>query len=485
MRPSKLTTGLLCACLSLSMPLAAQAATDEVPSNSELYQMLLDMQKELALTKAENERLKGEAGSTTSAGVPDTYDESKPVGKQAVPLNAKNEMGYLSFESADGNIKYWLDGRIMLDTGAVSNSQDAVDQNSVYPETEFRRLRLAVKGVFYKNWQGELDLDFSDLEGGVTAPEVKDAWVAYTGFRNTTIKVGNHKPNFSMDEVTTSRWVNLIERSMISDVFSPGRRIGVSVNKWDTAYMVGASVFGDEYNVSAADEGVSERFGWAARGVYRPIVSADGGTILHFGVAFQNRPPQSDDGDRLRFRTRPESRIFTIFGPGGDDGSRYLNTGRFDAESADTLGLEAAFKKGRFYAQAEYMQTDVSEIDDDVNGDPEFSGWYINAAWFLSGGEREYSLPDGEFGRVYPTSNKGAWELVARYSTLDLNDLSTGIEGGSADNFTLGVNWYINNNFILRANYTNVDNDIYADGDGDFVGDDDLDIFAMRFHYMF
>jgi phosphate-selective porin OprO/OprP len=447
MRSSQFTAGLLFAGLSLSVASLAHAQSSEY------------------------------------SGVPDTYDETKPVGTQAVPLNAKHEMGYLAFESADGNIKYWLDGRIMLDTGAVSNSQDGVDQNSVYSETEFRRLRFAVKGIFYKNWQGELDIDFSDLEDGITAPEVKDAWVAYTGFRNTTIKVGNHKPNFSMDEVTTSRWVNLIERSMISDVFSPGRRIGVSVNNWDTAYMVGATVFGDEYNVEAAREGASERFGWTARGVYRPIVADDGSTILHLGVAFQNRPTQSDD-DRLRFRTRAESKIYRAFGP-GDDGERYLNTGNFDADSADTIGLEAAVKKGRFYAQAEYMKTDVSENDDDVLGDPEFSGWYVNAAWFLSGGEREYSLPDGEFGRVYPTSNKGAWELVVRYSTLDLNDLSAGIEGGSADNFTLGVNWYINNNFILRANYTSVDNDIYADNDGDFVGNDDLDIFAVRFQYMF
>jgi len=476
MNATKLSTGLLCACLSLSLPLAAQAATDDVPSNSELYQMLLDLQKE-------NERLKGEAMSPEAGGVPDTYDESKPVGKQAVPLNAKHEMGYLSFESADGNIKYWLDGRIMLDTGTVSNSKDGVDENAVYSETEFRRLRLAIKGIFYKNWEGELDLNFADLEDGVTAAEVKDAWVAYRGFPNTIIKVGNHKPHFSMDEVTTSRWVNLIERSMISDVFSPGRRIGVSVSNWRDAYTVGATVFGDEYNVEAAREGASERFGWTARGVYRPIVSADGSTILHLGVAYQHRPTQSDD-DRLRFRTRAESKIYRVFGP-DDDGERYLNTGRFDADSADTLGLEAAFKKGRFYAQAEYMKTDVAENDDDVLGDPEFSGWYVNAAYFLSGGEREYSLYDGEFGKVYPTSNKGAWEVVLRYSTLDLNDLDAGIEGGSAKNITLGLNWYINNNFILRANYVSADNDIYADNDGDFVGDDDLDILGVRFHYMF
>jgi phosphate-selective porin OprO/OprP len=306
--------------------------------------------------------------------------------------------------------------------------------------------------------------------------------MAYTGFDNTIIKVGNHKPFYSMDEVTTSRWVNLIERSMVSDVFAPGRRIAASISNYDDSYVIGATVFGDEYNVDNSGEGESERLGWAARGVYRPVVSDDGETIVHLGLNLKYQPPMSDDGDRLRFRTRPEVRNFTVFGPDDDDGSRYLNTGRLDADSYDSYGLEFAAKSGSLYAQAEYHVADVDVIG---GPDAEFSGWYLNVAYFLSGGQREYSLHDAEFGKVFPKAKGGEWEIVARYSNLDLNDLSAGIEGGSADVLTLGVNWYINNNFIIRANYTNADHDIYADGDGDFVGDDDLDVLGLRFHYMF
>jgi len=431
--------------------------------------------EEAAAIKAEAK----EAETEEYTGVPDTYDETKPVGTQSVPMNVHHEKGYLNFETADGNIKYWLDGRVMLDTGSISNSQDA---NKVYSETEFRRLRLAVKGIFYKDWEGELDIDFADLDDGASFIEVKDAWMAYTGFNNTIIKLGNHKPFYSMDEVTTSRWVNLIERSMVSDAFSPGRRIALSASHFGESFVVGATLFGDEYNVDNSGEGVNEKLGWAARGVYRPIVSDGGRNILHLGLNLKNQPPMSDDGGRLRFRTRPEVRNFTVFGPDGDDGSRYLNTGRFDADSYDSYGFELAGKRGPFYAQAEYHVADVDVIG---GPDAEFSGWYVNVAYFLSGGEREYSLFDGEFGKVYPTSNRGAWELVARYSNLDLNDLSAGITGGSSDVITLGVNWYINNNFIVRANYTMADNDIYADGDGDFVGNDDVDAFGLRFHYMF
>lgn len=479
-RLSKLSIAMMCASLPLTGAWADDMNTD-VPSNQQLHQMILELKQQLQETKEENDRLKNQTIQETYVGVPDTYDESKPIGKEAIPLNSKLQQSYLTFESADRNISYKFDGRIMLDTGYAQNSKDGVGQNIVKSETEFRRLRFAIKGKFYENWQGEFDLDFADLEDGLTSVEVKDAWIAYTGFRNTSITIGSHKPNFSMEEVTTSRWENLIETSMVADTWAPGRRIGVSVNHWDTNYMIGVTAFGDEYTISAADEQEGERYGWAARSVYRPWVAEDNSSVIHLGLNLKHEVPQSDDGDRLRFRARPEVKFLRTFGP-DDDGSRYLNTGRMDADSAFTWGLELAGKMGPLYAQAEYMKTEV-DVPDGI--DPEFDGWYIKGGWFISGGEREYSYYDSEFGKVYPTSSLGAWEVVLRYSTFDLNDESAGITGGQADNITLGLNWYINNNFLVRANYINVDNDENADGDGDFVGNDDLDIFAFRAQWMF
>ena len=488
LKPTRLLIFLLCASLPITGIVYAE---EEAPTNKELYQMLLHLQMELNEAKEENARLR-------AGGVADTYDETKAVGKGSIPLDAKLDKGYLTFESADGNVKYTIDGRLMLDTGYISHSKDSAGENDVAEETGFRRLRFAVKGKFYEDWAGELDLNFADLsDDGVTEVEVKDAWIAYTGFDRTTIKVGSHKPNFSIDEVTTSRWNNLIEGSMVSGVFSPGRRIGVSVNRWDVPYMVGASIFGDESNVSASFEDkedsdtASEKYGWSVRGVFRPYVSADVSTLLHVGLNITEQQPQSNDrneGDGMRFRARPEARYLSILGLPDSDGeipvgTRYLSTGKMKAaDSASTWGVELAGKMGPFTAQAEYMETKVDVKD---ASDPEFDGWYVKGSWFITGGEREYELDSGEFGKVYPTSKGGAWELVARYSTLDLNDSGAGITGGEADNWTLGVNWYINNNFLIRANYTNVNNDKHADGDGDFAGSDDLDLYGLRTQWMF
>ena len=188
MRKQTFLTATVLVLLLSPLPLSSLLA--EPPSNAELYQMLLKLQKELSATKEENRALrqliKPSKGAVTRADksvqpqedrparpVPaatiakipvakpyDDYDETQAVQEKPVSISAKIKKSYLSFASADGNIKYWIDGRIMLD-GGFANSGG----NSLTTNTEFRRARLAIKTKMYKNWSGEFDIDFSEVFG--------------------------------------------------------------------------------------------------------------------------------------------------------------------------------------------------------------------------------------------------------------------------------------------------------------------------------
>jgi phosphate-selective porin OprO/OprP len=68
--------------------------------------------------------------------------------------------------------------------------------------------------------------------------------------------------------------------------------------------------------------------------------------------------------------------------------------------------------------------------------------------------------------------------MAARFSSLDLNDEE--VEGGSSDNMTLGVNWYLNRQIRLTANMVFVDNDRFADAHGDVEAEDEPTIIQLR-----
>ena len=196
------------ALFAISLPAAAYAGA---PTNEELHKMIVEMGDKLKVAQDEAQEAKKELAEIKGVA---EYDESEALGTQKVALDATVETSYLKLKSADGNFEYKIDGRMMLDTGSVSNSKD---ENNLFANTEFRRLRLALKTKMYKVWAGEFDVDFADEE-----LDIKDMWVSYNGVPNSIFKLGNSKPNFSMDEVTTSRWVTFMERSMVSDAFSPG-----------------------------------------------------------------------------------------------------------------------------------------------------------------------------------------------------------------------------------------------------------------------
>ena len=124
-----------------------------------------------------------------------------------------------------------------------------------------------------------------------------------------------------------------------------------------------------------------------------------------------------------------------------------------------------------------------TEIETPVGPNLRFDGYYLYASFFLTGEHRPYQKSSGTFTRLKPKNNFsmsgqgwGAWEVVARYSSLDLND--NGIDGGQLDDYTVGINWYLNPQVRAMFNY------VYANSDGGAL-DGDAHIFQSRIQYDF
>ncbi|MGE3277923.1 MAG: OprO/OprP family phosphate-selective porin [Vicinamibacterales bacterium] len=392
-----------------------------------------------------------------------------PVGEdqELAPVDVFQGAGILIAESEDHRFRWWLDGRVNLDTAFYFNS-DSTLGNGV----ELRRGRVALNMVLWSSWAAQFDIDFVE-----NAVDVKDAWIGYTGFERTLVRAGNFRAPFGLETLTSSRYITFMERSLI-DNFSPDRRMGIGVSRWGTRWQAAGGFFGPALEDTIERTGQDQTYSVIGRVTGLPV--AEGNRLVHVGAAFAVMQPNAaveddlSDANRWRVRARPETHVSL---------GRFLNTGQVrNVDRAVLYGVEAAATYGSFSAQAEYNRETLQRTVDGLP-EPAYDGWYAFASWFPTGDHRPYDRTAGEFTRVVPKGPRGAVEVVARYSTLDLNDFDAGIRGGREGIVTLGVNWYANANVRLMTNYLFVNNDVFARGD--YLPNDDFNVLQMRLALMF
>lgn len=364
--------------------------------------------------------------------------------------------GGLKVESADGNFEGQVGGRIMLDYAYYDD-----DKRKLGSGSEIRRARLFVSGKMWKLWKFKFQTDFAGNE-----VDIKDAYLSYGGFKPLSIKAGNFKEPFSIEELTSSKYITFMERAMVVDAFAPSRNLGLQAHAYGNIWQGAIGLFGEGIDSPGTDQ--SQGYGTAGRATFAPINSDT--RVLHVGGAFEWRTGYQDD--EVRFRTRPESHVTNV---------RFVDTGTIDNVD-DTLKFngEIAGVFGPWSLQGEYIQTDVSRKDG--SEDVDFNGYYVFGSWFLTGESRPYDVEGGDFGRVKPTSvlgkgGYGAWEFGVRYSNLDLN--SKDINGGKENNVTVGLNWYPTSHTRLMFNYVYVDVE-NVDADTGLTVDDNPNVFQVR-----
>lgn len=338
-------------------------------------------------------------------------------------------------------------GRIQADYQFASGD-DALGAGNFEDGFEFRRARLFFSGTIYDKVEFKAQYDFTGQD-----VDMKDVWI---GLKQSwgKVKFGHFKEPFSLEELTSSKYLAFLERSL-PNAFAPGRNSGIGFEGGDDKFNWG---FG--YFYEAGDDGVSideDQTNITGRVVFRPVYEDQGKRLFHIGLGVTQKDLPT--GGRFRFRARPEAHLT----------GRLVNTDRFDADSALIYGLELAGVNDRFWFAGEYITNDV---DAPAFGDPSFDSYYVQAGYYLTQGDyRRYKTSSGAFDRQKPSSvwdksgGTGAWELALRFSSIDLTDGA--IAGGEEDNITVGVNWYLNPATRLMFNYVMADVD--GVGDGDFI----------------
>ncbi|WP_198265229.1 porin [sulfur-oxidizing endosymbiont of Gigantopelta aegis] len=447
---------------SFSVPAFAVSNDEIMKELRRLQQRVQKVESKLEITEQELTSTKQELVKTKKELIDTQVTSKKPN------IRFSKTTGMPKLVSDDRSSSLEFNGRVQLDVAALPDQhKNGRNRDSNFfssrTESEIRRARLGIEGVFHSDWEYELELDFAENE-----VDLKKAQLTYGGIKDNDITVGFQRVAFGLENTASSRYTTFMERGL-TDTFSPDRNLGVAwrYTGWDWGqFKVGAYIPNtiDSTSEDDIDAGEtthrSDAYNYVGRFTVVPINLSN--QVLHLGVsAAYTNFSNVDSGDAIRYRARPESHL----------SQRLVTTGKFyDPDNSKTYGLEAAYSGYGFLLQSEYVGVSTKGYYDDDklrNEDTyKYDSWYVSAAYMLTGETHAYRRKGGTFGNVMPDhplskGGWGAWEIAGRFSSIDLND--NGEKGGQLDDFTFGVNWYMENNLKLMFNYIRYDADSYEE----------------------
>ena len=473
------------AAAALSGPAFAAAAKKPAPATQDpriglLEQQLRDVQLQLREIKT------SQADADSSAALADL---KRSTSAQYVDINnrldaqtkASISNGRVSFASADGAFTLSLRALVQFDTGYFAQGKNpaSVDLNS---GTNFRRAQLGFQGTVYNDWAYNFIYDFGGY-GVENRGYIYNAYIEYDGLKPFGFRIGAYTPAEGLEDQTSSGELFFPERAASVDVArtlggAPSRE-AASIFAQGENYFASVSYTGkktgDNTSTGAAvgtfdaQEAVIGRAAWLA--VSEPEVKwlLDGHITEVLKLSDAAPSPTLNT---IRFSNGPEVAV---------DASKTVDTGNIDAHHVREFGFESAGEYGPVFAQGGWFRYEIERRIAVPN--PSFTGWYAFITYSLTGEQHPYDPATASFRNIRPAKplgtpgGWGAWEVAARYSSIDLDFLpfstaaTGGIAGGKQDIWTLGVNWYPNSAIKFQLNYDNIKvnhvnapaNDISAD----------------------
>ncbi len=296
------------------------------------------------------------------------------------------------------------------------------DNGSSTDKVFFRRLRPYISGSLYPDWVAKFQWDMGGAIGD-NEISVKDAYIKYSGFKNTRILLGNVVFPFSREFVTSSKFQQFVEREFVGDskYGTPEWNMGIHANgsnasknvTWGAA-IAEASIDPDNSRIdfdTPANKQKDFNQGWIIGGRidYHPFGN------LKFSQGDFKREQKatigiaaytwSNDGDVQNNKLPPP------------------DTKDTDVDSVAGFEISAAYRNKGFSADAQYNRFDSELKDSTVTG-----GLYKNGETTL-----ENRMIKGGY-MVMPST----LELVAGYASQDADGYKE-----TWNRITFGANWYI------------------------------------------
>lgn len=384
--------------------------------------------------------------------------------KKAVGIATPTWKGAPEFSSGSSGYKFKLTGELQFDAGQVGNPGNRINTPNLGFNGRSRRALVGAEGVLGGDFSYKFQFNFA--EGVVDYEDLLLEYAPHT--TPFTFSAGYFYPFSSLDNMTSNRFVSVVERSQLNDAFSNGRRLGLAatyVNK-SNDFRLQAGAFNEGVNANPspanaatpANQNLFDRTGYqfSARAVYSPVYA---GTQFHLAGSYQfRRFRQTSLG--LNYRARPFAQTTD---------QRFVATGGIAAKGDSIYGVEVLAIHGPLHVQgeAQYLQVDgirpgsVASNPQVFNGtlypnSPSFWSGYGEVGYWLTGETRGYK--NGRIDRtkiLRPVSDggPGGLQIVGRVDYINL----THNVGNTAANTFGQVNGGRQIGYLAALNYWPID----------------------------
>ncbi|MBC8097030.1 MAG: porin [Akkermansiaceae bacterium] len=373
----------------------------------------------------------------------------------------------VSFSSADTNFVVKLRGLVQLDGRKFFDDNPRSEGNDTFL---LRRARPIIEGTFFRDFDFQIVPDF-----GGSSVQLVDAFVNYRARPELQFKAGKFKGPVGLEQLQSDATLPFNERSLVTGLVST-RNVGVQlwgdIAEGALGYAIGAfNQAGDGRNPNNNDFNDNKEI--AGRIFAQPFKSTERASLQAFGVGLagswsQVRSnsaglPSTTGGTLPGYATEAQQQFFA-YNPS-------IGTVVADGEHW-RLSPQLSYLFGPFGLIAEYgiSHQEVANSATGARAALEHHAWQVGAQWMVTGELASFTgiVPERPFN--WRTGGWGAWQLMARYSNLSIDDAAFGdfsdasLSASEATAWSVGINWWLNKNVRVLTSFTHTT----FDGGGNF-----------------
>ena len=422
---------------------AERAASEKLEQEIKLLKQQRESEKSASEQLGQDvQRLKQEHESAQAA-------EKKTKALPVVKAGAEG----LSVKSADGEFDFQVHGLLQADAHYYANDQAGLGTD----EFLLRKVRPILQGSVFTDFGFRFMPDF-----GQGSAVIQDIYVEWKRWPELRLRIGKFKTPAGLEALQADEATEFVERALPFDLL-PFRDVGIQVSGdlWDGVVSYAGGVFNGVLDGASGDRDNGDDKDFAGRIFVHPFKKSDIAPLqgLGFGIAGIFGEPEGSPTD-LNLPSYRTTGLLTFY--------KYITSTNAVFANGERVrwSPQVYYYWGPFGLMGEYAVSS-QEVQRGAAGPTArltHDAWQVAATFVVTGEKATYKgvTPEHPF---LVNGVCGALELVARYSQLNIDGdafptfASPTSSARRANEWAVGLNWWLNKNIKVMLNYDHTDFD--------------------------